>query len=250
MARRLITLGAAIAIIMTCALAHADSAGAIAKSDELWKKRESQASVTAALEALDEAYKADNGNFDLIWRLARTHFWIADQARDKKKKADHGKMGYEFGAKAAEMKPERIEGWFWGVVALGMYSEGIGILGSIKEGNKGKFEKMLDKALAIDKKYEGAGPLRTKGRSLARLPLIAGRDRKKSKEILKQAIEAAPDRLRSKFYLADVLNDDGDTEDAKKVLDEVIAADPKAGDYPDNLAVQGWAKELKKKISE
>lgn len=250
MALRLMGIFVAVGIVCAGVSAFADTAGAVAKSDELWKRRESAASVKAALEALEEAWKADDKSFDLAWRLARTHFWIADQARDKKKKAESGRIGFDYGAKAAEMKPDRVEGWFWGVVALGMYSEGIGILGSIKEGNKGKFEKYLEKALAIDRKYEGAGPLRTKGRSLARLPLIAGRDRKKSKATLKEAIEVAPDRLRTRFYLADVLNDDGDSDEAKKILDEVIAADPKVGDYPDNLAVQGWAKELKKKIEE
>jgi tetratricopeptide (TPR) repeat protein len=226
-----------------------DSAGAIAKADELWKKRDSAANNKAALEALEAAYKEDENNFDLTWRLSRTHFWIADQTKDRKKKAENGKRGFEYGEKAAGMKPNRVEGWYWGVVSLGMYSEGIGILASIKEGNKKKFDKFLDKSIAIDKAYEGAGPLRTKGRSLARLPWPM-RDRDKAVEMLKESLKVAPDRLRSKFYIADVLHDDGKDEEAGKVIEEVLAADPKSGDYPDNIAAQAWAKELKKKLEE
>jgi tetratricopeptide (TPR) repeat protein len=244
---------AILGLVLLCSQAFAqDAAGAIAKADDAWTHRDNLANIKNSIPPLEDVYKKDTNNFDVAWRLSRAYFWLADQTEDKKLKADWGKTGMEYGQKAMELKPDKIEGYYFMAISLGMYSEAIGIMKGLKEGLKGKFDKALDKALALDANYEGGGPIRTKGRSYYRLPGIAGGSNKKAIEWLEKSLKVDPTRLRTKYYIAVVYEDNGGKEKelARKLCNEIIAADPKNGDYPDNLASQKWAKELLKKISE
>ena len=55
----------------------ADQAGLLAKSDEAWKNRNDMAAFKAVTPELEAAFKADDKNFELAWRLARAYFWLA-----------------------------------------------------------------------------------------------------------------------------------------------------------------------------
>lgn len=130
---------------------------AAAKADELFKIRNQPGKAKEAYDMLQEAVKNAPENYELLWRYARANFWLADTAENKDAKARYGKEGYTAGKKASTLKPDRVEGYFWGVASLGMYSEGIGILKAIKEGNKGKFEELLNASLKIDKNFDSGG---------------------------------------------------------------------------------------------
>jgi hypothetical protein len=228
-----------------------DAAAAVAKADEAWKGRDDLAAVKNSITGLEEAFKKEEKNYDLAWRIARAYFWLADQTDDKKLKADWGKTGMQIGQQASSLAPDKVEGYFYTAVSVGMFSEAIGIMKGLKEGLKKKFDAALDKALELDKNYEGAGPIRTKGRSYYKLPGIAGGSNKKAIQWLDDALKVDPTRLRTKYYKAVVYWDNGgkDKELAKALIDEILKTDPKAGDYPDNIAAQRWTRELQKKMA-
>jgi tetratricopeptide (TPR) repeat protein len=221
----------------------------IKMADETWAVRDNTAKATEALNALKEAIKAYPEDFELLWRYARLNFWFADSSDSKDAKAKYGKEGYLAGQKAATIKPDRVEGYFWGVASLGMYSEGIGILKSIKEGNKGKFEEMLNKALKIDRTYEGGGPIRTQGRFFARLPWPL-KDTKKGLKLLDECISLNKKVIRALFYKAEIFYDDGEYKQAKEILNKIITEDFPGDDEPEKRLIKKWAERLMKKVDE
>lgn len=221
----------------------------IRKADETWAVRDSPGKAKESLEMLKEALSSNPEDFDLLWRYARINFWIADSSNDKDIKARHGKEGYMAGKKASTIRPERVEGYFWGVAALGMYSEGVGILKSIKEGNKGKFEDMLSKALKIDRTYEGGGPIRTHGRFFARLPWPM-KDIKKGIGLLDECIALNKKVIRALYYKAEILFDEGDYNRVKEIIEKIKKDEFPGDDEPEKRLIRRWAENLLKKVEE
>ncbi len=221
----------------------------IKKADEVWAVRDNSEKVKESINMLKEALSAFPEDYDLLWRYARINFWIADSSDNKDIKAKHGKEGYMAGKKATTIHPDRVEGYFWGVAALGMYSEGIGILKSIKEGNKGKFEEMLNKALKIDRTYEGGGPIRTQGRFFARLPWPM-KDVKKGLKLLDECISLNKKVIRALYYKAEILFDDGEYKQAKELIEKIKKEDFPNDDEPEKKLVRKWADNLLKKVED
>ncbi len=240
-----------ISVFLFCGLVYAESnSEEIAKkADEAWAVRDNPAKAKESLELLKNALENTPEDYELLWRYARINFWLADSSDNKDIKAKHGKEGYLAGQKATSIKPERVEGYFWGVASLGMYSEGIGILKSIKEGNKKKFEDMLNKALKIDKTYEGGGPVRTQGRFFARLPWPM-KDVKKGLGLLDECIAMNKKVIRATYYKAEILFDDGEYQKSKELLDKVLKDDFPGDDEPEKKLVKRWAERLIKKVEE
>lgn len=221
----------------------------IKKADELWLVRDNPAKAKESLEILKSALESSPEDFELLWRYARINFWFADSSENKDIKAKYGKEGYLAGQKATTIKPDRVEGYFWGVASLGMYSEGIGILKSIKEGNKKKFEDMLNSALKIDKTYEGGGPIRTQGRFFARLPWPM-KDIKKGLKLLDECISLNKKMIRAMYYKAEILFDDGEYKQSKEILDKVLKDEFPNDDEPEKKLIRGWANRLMKKVED
>lgn len=219
----------------------------IRKADEAWAVRDSPGKAKESLEMLKEAISSNPEDFDLLWRYARINFWIADSSNDKKIKARYGKEGYMAGKKATAVRPERVEGYFWGAATLGMYSEGIGILRSIKEGNKGKFEDMLNKALKIDRTYEGGGPIRTRGRYFARLPWPM-KDVKKGIDLLDECIALNKKVIRALYYKAEILFEEGDYKQVKGIIERIRKDEFPGDDEPEKRLIRRWAEDLSKKV--
>ncbi len=242
-------LAVVISLIIFSAPLYADTnkEEIIKQADEAWLQRDNPAKVKESLESLKSGLEANPEDYDLLYRYARINFWVADSSDNKDIKAKHGKEGYQAGLKATSIKPERVEGYFWGVASLGMYSEGIGILRSIKEGNKGKFEDMLNKALKIDKTYEGGGPIRTQGRFLARLPWPM-KNTKKGLKLLNECIALNKKVIRAMYYKAEILFDDGEYQQSKELLNKIIKEDFSGDDEPEKKLIRKWAERLLNKV--
>lgn len=221
----------------------------IKKVDEAWALRDDQAKTREAVDLLKKALENNPEDYELLWRYARINFWLADSSENKDAKAKYGKEGYLSGQKATTIKPDRVEGYFWGVASLGMYSEGIGILKSIKEGNKKKFEDMLNKALKIDRGYEGGGPVRTQGRFFARLPWPM-KDIKKGLALLDECIAMNKKMIRAMYYKAEILFDDGEYQKSKELLEKILKDEFPNDDEPEKRLVRRWATNLMKKVEE
>ena len=203
-------------------------------SDKQWRTRHIKGNDRKSVQSAEDALKLGADEFEAIWRVSRACFWVAENDADKKVKIIFGEKGWKAGKRAAELKPERVEGWYWGVVSLGQYSTGIGIAKAFFEGISSKFESMNKKAITIDARYGYAGPNRSYGRYWFMVPWPK-RNYDRAEKMMKQSITDYPPKLRSYFYLAEIYLAKKQRDDAKQALETCIGLDPKKEEYPDGV---------------
>lgn len=214
-------------------MAKAASGKGLGALDKLWKARDEKGNPERLIEGLEEAILADPKGYEAHWKLARACWWLSDMAEDTGRKKALGEKGREAGKKAWQIEEGAVEGHIWYAAALGEYGLGISIAKAIWQGLDGDFRKHAERAIAIDKAYDGAAPLRALGRFYAKLPWPK-QDLKKSEQLLREAIDVAPERLLTRLYLADTLDAVGRRDEAKKELDVLLKLKAK----PDEAADQ------------
>lgn len=212
--------------------------------DALYAQRAQAGKAEAVIAKMQELLKLDDKSYEAQWRIARAAYWIGDGTEDKKVKEKYGKIGWDAGIAGTALKPNGIEAQFWGAASLGNYAKGVGIMKAVWDGLGKQYEKWARKAYEMNPKYAWGGPPRALGRYYFTLPGIAGRDIKKSIKYLEESRDLAPEALRTRAWLAESYLEDDQKAKAKAELDYCVAADPKNGDYADNLRMQPECKRL------
>ncbi len=177
--------------------------------DTAWKNRHSS---TARSEII--AYIQTNpiipDDFESAWKLARLVYFVGNfdvpKSLKKKELMQIFQVGYEAAEIAQELKPNKVEGYYWYAINLGKYSLTKGkfaALGSAKEGRDA-----LLKAAELDPTYHWAGPYRILGKYYAEVPSsISFGDKKIAEEYYKKSIELAPEFRLNTMYLAKLVKD-------------------------------------------
>ncbi len=236
-------------------IAHAQTAAPDAQAQELLKKADqlyhfnrSEPGMPAQIKGhLDQAQKLIGDKYEVCWQQARILWWMADGEADSSKMAEIAKKGWEWGEKAHKLNPNGVESNFWTAANIGQYSLAIGVLRAIANGLEGKFNGYLDKSVAINKRYECGGPLRTKGSYYQNLPWPK-RDLPKSIQLLKEAYQLEPCGVRGLYNLAEALEKNGDRKASIAELDRLLAAKPSANDPGDLPRMQQRAKTFKAQL--
>jgi len=146
--------------------------GATAQNlSELWL-RSSEAGAKADAQPAD--YKAD-------WQAAAAYRDYAEKViaeasagwKDVARNASAKAAAY--GAKAAALRAQGVEGWYWQGAALSTYAKCIGWLQAVKEGTQGKIQMALEMAYTLDRTYSAGAPIVALGEYWFTLPGVAGR---------------------------------------------------------------------------
>ena len=202
----------------------------LAEVDELWKKRDDPDALAKMKVLVDRGVAQAPGDYEILWRATAWHFWVSDdpqRSRDEKIKA--AKAGWDLGERAVAANPQGVEGQFFTTVSIGNYSIGIGILRALTQRIEGKFLTRLREAERLDPSYAKGSIWVTWGRYHATLPWPKY-DAKKATAAFQHAIEVNPNNLRARVYWAELLLDEGQAAQAKRLLDEVAKA-PATGRY-------------------
>lgn len=239
-----------LVLIGSAGVARADSpaAPALAKIDGLWNSRDTAEKELDGL--VSQAMQQAPADYDVLWRAARFHCWVGEGASGPRREVE-AKQCWDLGAKAAELKPDAVEGNYYAANGAGNYSTEIGIMKALSKGMEGTFNGYLDKAIKIDPGFNHAAPLIAKGRYHYKLPWPK-RSYDKSEARFKEALKLEPNSLRAKVWLAEVLVDDGKAKEAKTYIDQAVAqaAAPGSYDPPEIKRVAPWIDPVKKKIDE
>jgi hypothetical protein len=209
-----------------------------AKFDELWKKRDAPGIIEELHAILSTQLAADPRSFDANWRLASLYNWEANQTEGDKK-AELGHKAWEAGDVAIAARADDVHGQYQAGAGIGLYSEGVGILTALSQGLEGKFRDRLQASLKLDKDYLDGSPQMVWGRYFFKLPWPK-RDVDESIRVLTACVESHPHNLRAKLYLADSLANEGSMQDAKKLIKEIMDAQP-ADDPPEQRLVKSLA---------
>jgi len=199
-------------------------AESVAEVDALHLRRDDRGALAAEQTLVDSLVAAAPNDFAVLWRAARLAFWISDDpGLDTAKRSAVGKQGWELAERAIACGPDKVDGYYWAAVNIGNYALGLGIMKALANGLEGKFRARLERAEALDRRYQDGSIDVAWGRFYQKLPWPK-RDRKKAAERFGHAIQEFPGHLRARVYLASLYEEDDKHAEAKRLLDEVLAA--------------------------
>lgn len=211
-----------VAVLCLPCVALADPAAVAAQSDALYAARHEPGKMAELRKLSDESVEANPTDYGTLWRAARAYFWMSETSTTPKDKESYGRRAWELGERAVKADPTKVEGHYMSALGIGAYSQAVGIMKAITQGLEGKFNERLDKAIALNPRYNTAGPLVAKGRYFYELPWPK-RNLEKSAQLLQKAIELEPGALRAHLYLAQTLLRDGEPKKAQASLNKVLS---------------------------
>jgi tetratricopeptide (TPR) repeat protein len=231
------------------ALTDEDKKAVISKVDELWKKREDPAALAESKRLLDRGLAAAPSDYDLLWRTALWNFWCSDdpkRAQDERTK--FAKTGWDLGERAVAVNPNGVQGRFFAAASMGNYALGIGIMRALAQRIEGKFTTHLREAERLDPTYAHGGIPLAWGRYYARLPWPKY-DEKKAIANYQRALAINPHNVRLKVFWAELLLEEDHPEQAKKMIDEALAAQPGKYDAPEERRAKALAPDVAARIA-
>ena len=221
-------MAASVAVGMVCSsIAQAEGDDL----DALFVQRDQPGMADKNVAAVDAALKAAPDSYDVLWRAARWHCWVADGwlPKESPKREPEAKQCWDLGAAAVKVKPDGAEGNYYAGNGVGEWSDDVGIVKALTQGLEGIFNGYTDKAVKLNPSFHDCDPLVLKGRYFYALPWPK-RDLKRSAETFQRGIAACPTRVRLFVYLAETQLKDGDAKAAKAILDKAkalaVGADP------------------------
>jgi hypothetical protein len=214
----------------------------LAEADAAWPRRDEPGVLDREQAALDAALKLAPDDYDVVWRLARLEFWRADDpGLPKKEKSRLGKLAWDYGDRASQLKPDRVEGWNYAAAGMGNYALGIGILSALREGIEGKFKERLSRAEKIDPGFEHGAIQTAWGRFWFELPWPKY-DPRKSEQALFTALQRNPHNVRARVYLADLNRKEDRGAEADQQLRLALSTPPGQYDAPEERRWQAVAR--------
>jgi len=217
---------------------------AIARVDALWGERDAPGRLDEIRADLAAAERKAPDDYDVLWRLARLDFWMADDSTlPTAERVRLGKLAWEYGDRAAARNPNGVEGWYFAAVGVGTYSLGIGVLKALAQGLEGKFRERLEKAERLDPRFYAGAVYNVWGRFYFKLPWPKY-DPRKSERMFIQALTVNPENVRGRLYLAELYSKERHPGEARKLLEQAVAHRPGAYDGPEERRAQARARRL------
>ena len=221
-----------------------------ARLDSLYHRRDDPAAWAEEQQLATAALGRAPHDYGTLWRAARVYFWLSDDpAVANEQRSQWGKQGWELAEQAVAANPGDVAGHYYAAVCMGNYALGLGIMRALSQGLEGKFKERLKRAEELDARYQHGSVAIAWGRFHDKLPWPK-RDRKKAQQYEREAIQINPASLRARVYLASSLLDDGKPQEAKPLLDEVLAAPVGRYDAPEEKRAKAMGASLMSKVED
>ena len=94
-------------------------------------------------------------DYGALWRAARVRFTESDEpSRSEDERSRLGKEAYDLAERAIAANPNDVAGHYWAALGIGSYAEGMGVVRALANGIEGKFKRPLERATALDVRYD------------------------------------------------------------------------------------------------
>jgi len=221
-----------------------DDAAALARLDWLYQRRDDPATFAEAHRLAGAAITKAPSSYEVLWRAARETFSETDQPnRSADERSRLGKAAYDLALRAIAANPNRVEGHYWATLGIGRHAETMGVMRALANGIEGKFTGPLERATALDVRYDHGNIPVVWAAYYLELPWPK-RDRAKAAAKLRQALEINPASLRARLYQARLALSEDHPAEARALLDGIAAARVGRYDPPEERAVKKEAAEL------
>ena len=199
-----------------------DILAVLSRADQLYRSRATEGAVKESV-ALLAGVVGGADRYEVQWRLARSLFFLGQEADSAGGKRQLHAAGIGAGERAAAISPERVEGHFWLGVNLALFAECAAGIKAVRALLRGRNELRLAKE--ISESYHGAGPLRVLGRITHKAPRLLGGSPKRSRRLFDRALQIAPLNSVTLLYAAEQAIDVSDCDRARELLERVISSD-------------------------
>ncbi len=189
--------------------------------DQLYAHREDLASARAAEKIWAERLAQNPKDFESAWKLARARYWLGGHAPEQERKALY-EAGIAAARAAIAAAPGRPEGHFWVAANMGTLAESFGLRQGLKY--RGEIKKELETVLKIDPAFQQGSADRALGRWYDKVPGMFGGSNKQSEEHLRKALTYNPNSTVTLYFLAETLIDEGKKDEARGILQKLLAA--------------------------
>jgi hypothetical protein len=211
----------------------------VARLASLWAERRDPAKADEALRLATAALAERPDAPERMFWKARFSLWVGDSLTDPKERKRLGRDAWSAGDELARAKPEWVAGHYFAAAGIGLYCSGAGVLSIIGEGLDSKFNERLERALALDPRFEHQGPRLAKGRYFFEMPWPK-RNLAKSAVWYQQVLDDDPRNLRAMAWLAETLWREGNVPAALTQLEHVREGHIE-GDLPEEERVKAIA---------
>ena len=201
----------------------------LVEADTLFDKGDI-ASILESIPLYIKAVEANSSSYEANWKCARAHREYANLNLEQELEGwkdickKYGKDGMEYGEKAKELEPDKIEGHYYYGLCVASYSDGVSILKALKEGLKGSTQDAFYTAYEIDKMFEDGGPMLCIGRFWHQLPFPLT-NKRRAKKYFEEHHEYFPDDPQGLVYFAELLIDGRKKDEARPLLEKAVAGD-------------------------
>lgn len=193
----------------------------ILRADKLFTGRDNIENLKQSISLLENLRERDPSNFEVLWRLAKYEYYLAEPEKDAVKKSKLLEAGMEVAKKAVALDGKRVEGHFWLGANYGEYADLKGALQSL--GLIRSMRKQFDTALKIDPAYENGAVYLALGEMYIRLPGIFGGNERLGVEMLEKGLKIGANNSELMLALAERYARTGKKEEARKLFERVLS---------------------------
>jgi hypothetical protein len=192
-----------------------------ADPDPLYARRAEIASARQAADIWQARVDRNPRDFESAWKLARARYWLGGHAPEGERRAVL-EQGIAAARTAIAVEPDKPEGHFWLAANMGALAESFGLRQGIKY--RGDIKNELLTVLRLDPAFQQGSADRALGRWYYKVPGLFGGSNRKSEEHLRRSLTYNPSSSASLFFLAETLIAMKRKDDARSVLERLIAA--------------------------
>jgi hypothetical protein len=215
--------------------------------DQLYARREDLAAAREASRIWAERLDVSGGNdFESAWKRARAAYWLGTHDTTERARRAALDAGLESAKAAIAIQPDRPEGHFWLAATMGALAESFGLRMGLRY--RGAIKRELETVLKIDPGFQLGSADRALGRWYYLVPGLFGGSKKKSEEHLRRSLQYHPTSHASLFFLAETLVEMDREDEARQVLEKLIAAPVTPGWEPEDREFKEKAGEVLLKI--
>jgi tetratricopeptide (TPR) repeat protein len=206
-------------LVVHASLAAAPQAAA--DPDSLYAQRAVLQSAREAADIWQSRLQQSAKDFESAWKLARARYWLGGHAPDDQRRAFLD-QGIAAARAAIALEPEKPEGHFWLAANMGALAESFGVRQGLKY--RGDIKSELLTVLRLDPAFQQGSADRALGRWYFKVPGLFGGSSSKSEEHLRRSLTYNPSSSASLFFLAETLIGANRKQEARTLLEQLLAA--------------------------
>jgi tetratricopeptide (TPR) repeat protein len=189
--------------------------------DTLYAQRAVLQSAREAADIWQSRLQQNAKDFESAWKLARARYWLGGHAPDDQRRAFLD-QGIAAARAAIALEPEKPEGHFWLAANMGALAESFGLRQGLKY--RGDIKSELLTVLRLDPAFQQGSADRALGRWYFKVPGLFGGSSSKSEEHLRRSLTYNPSSSASLFFLAETLIGSNRKQEARTLLEQLLAA--------------------------